>query len=251
MMEPAALHPRTPKGRNTRERLLSAARQVFGRQGYTEARVLDIVEEAGISLGAFYRYFRNKDHIFENVIQNLDDDLYQATRSERAPALALHLDPYQTMFVANRNYLVLYERHADLMRAFHEARSVDTRYLKTTLQARLRFRERFVHRLHETAPEQRTFVFDDALTLKVDALINMTEHCAYVWLAQRSHTTYDPQPSVESFARTITDIWYGALFRPQPVMNGGPVPAVVLTEVTRAGRGRARSREHSRVLSSD
>ena len=43
--------------------LLDAARAVFVSRGFHGTRVDDIVEAAGVSHGAFYRYFRNKDEV--------------------------------------------------------------------------------------------------------------------------------------------------------------------------------------------
>jgi AcrR family transcriptional regulator len=43
--------------------LLDAGREVFARRGYHNTRVDDIVTAAGVSHGAFYRYFRNKDQL--------------------------------------------------------------------------------------------------------------------------------------------------------------------------------------------
>jgi AcrR family transcriptional regulator len=46
-----------------RTALLEAAREVFVSRGYHGTRVDDIVEAAGVSHGAFYRYFKNKDEL--------------------------------------------------------------------------------------------------------------------------------------------------------------------------------------------
>jgi AcrR family transcriptional regulator len=53
----------TPAGRRTLEALLHAGRDVFIERGYYGARVDDIVDAAGVSHGAFYRYFTNKDDL--------------------------------------------------------------------------------------------------------------------------------------------------------------------------------------------
>ena len=50
-----------------RMRVLQAASEVFGRLGYVNARVEDILEEAGISRPTFYRYFKSKDDVFNAV----------------------------------------------------------------------------------------------------------------------------------------------------------------------------------------
>jgi len=50
-----------------RMRILRAAMTVFGRLGYGDTRVEDILEEAGISRPTFYRYFKSKDELFDAV----------------------------------------------------------------------------------------------------------------------------------------------------------------------------------------
>ncbi|HEU5085743.1 MAG TPA: TetR/AcrR family transcriptional regulator [Acidimicrobiales bacterium] len=53
-----------PRGRRTRELLLDAGSRVLPQRGYHNTRVDDIVAEAGVSHGSFYRYFANKDELF-------------------------------------------------------------------------------------------------------------------------------------------------------------------------------------------
>jgi AcrR family transcriptional regulator len=50
-------------GGPARVALLDAARQVFVERGFHGTRVDDVVERAGVSHGAFYRYFKNKDEL--------------------------------------------------------------------------------------------------------------------------------------------------------------------------------------------
>jgi AcrR family transcriptional regulator len=59
-LEPAAQKQRAGPARTA---LLEAAREVFVSRGYHGTRVDDIVEAAGVSHGAFYRYFKNKDEL--------------------------------------------------------------------------------------------------------------------------------------------------------------------------------------------
>ena len=53
----------TAAGRRTLDGLLAAGAEVLVRRGYHRTRVDDIVNAAGVSHGAFYRYFRNKDQL--------------------------------------------------------------------------------------------------------------------------------------------------------------------------------------------
>ena len=52
-----------------RQSILEAARRCFGRDGYAGATVALIAEEAGVSNGLLYQFFRNKDHLLEVVLK--------------------------------------------------------------------------------------------------------------------------------------------------------------------------------------
>lgn len=52
---------RSSAGRQTWEALMDAGRKVFVERGYHRTRVSDVTAAAGVSRGAFYTYFENKD----------------------------------------------------------------------------------------------------------------------------------------------------------------------------------------------
>lgn len=52
-----------------RAQLLDASRAVFGRQGYHQSGVADIVKEAGVARGTFYNHFESKRDAFAAVIE--------------------------------------------------------------------------------------------------------------------------------------------------------------------------------------
>jgi len=54
---------RTSAGRKTWEALMDAGRKALVERGYSRTRVSDVVEAAGVSRGAFYRYFEDKDEL--------------------------------------------------------------------------------------------------------------------------------------------------------------------------------------------
>jgi len=57
----------SPTSRRTLDSLLEAAQEVLVTRGYHVTRVDDIAATAGVSHGAFYRYFENKNHIVRAV----------------------------------------------------------------------------------------------------------------------------------------------------------------------------------------
>jgi TetR/AcrR family transcriptional regulator, transcriptional repressor of aconitase len=56
-----------------REHILAAARRCFVRDGFHGTSMQDLVDEAGVSSGAVYRYFSSKDAVIEAIAaENLD-----------------------------------------------------------------------------------------------------------------------------------------------------------------------------------
>ncbi len=53
----------------TRERIISCARQVFSRAGVTNTSLAEIAREAGVTRGAVYWHFRDKADLFMSVRQ--------------------------------------------------------------------------------------------------------------------------------------------------------------------------------------
>lgn len=61
-----------------RQKLLEEAVRMFGREGYHATTVPMIVRAANSSIGSFYFYFRNKEHIFAAVLEALGERVSSA-----------------------------------------------------------------------------------------------------------------------------------------------------------------------------
>ncbi|WP_320169588.1 TetR/AcrR family transcriptional regulator [Maridesulfovibrio sp.] len=70
------------KSQQTKEELMSAANELFGRKGFTETTVAEITRHAGYAKGSFYRHWVSKDKLFLEIIE---DKLiqYRNARDER------------------------------------------------------------------------------------------------------------------------------------------------------------------------
>ncbi len=53
----------------TKERILMAAREIFGQKGFYETKMDDIAKEAGIAKGTLYLYFKSKEELYECLIK--------------------------------------------------------------------------------------------------------------------------------------------------------------------------------------
>ncbi len=72
--------------------LLEKAKEVFSERGFHKASVSDIVNSMGIARGTFYIYFRNKDHIYRKVLEQLVSEISSCLKvidSERYPLVQL------------------------------------------------------------------------------------------------------------------------------------------------------------------
>jgi AcrR family transcriptional regulator len=62
----------SPRGLETRAKLLESAEQVFGDVGYVDASIVKITEAAGVGQGTFYLSFASKQEIFDELIRDLN-----------------------------------------------------------------------------------------------------------------------------------------------------------------------------------
>ena len=91
--------PRQRDADGTRQRLLTAARQRFARDGYAATTVRDIANDAGVNVALINRYFVSKEGLFEaclnRVVKDLDDRETSASTVEQIVSVMLQqvLDP--------------------------------------------------------------------------------------------------------------------------------------------------------------
>jgi len=62
----------SPRGVETRTKLLEAAEHVFAALGYHDASIVKITEAAGVGQGTFYLYFASKKEIFDELVRDLN-----------------------------------------------------------------------------------------------------------------------------------------------------------------------------------
>jgi len=90
----------------TRQAVLNAAIEVFDRDGYSEARIGEIVERSSASVGSIYHHFGGKAEIFEVLWERYNDAMWQAVRDAVSSAReAGETDPMENALVGARAYL--------------------------------------------------------------------------------------------------------------------------------------------------
>lgn len=197
--------PITPKGRRTQQRILSAARSVLARTGYVTMRMSDVAEEAGLSLGALYRYFDNKEDIFDSLIGSTHEDLYRASSGGGHDFAAA---PYDALYASNRGYLEHYFENRDVLRVLMEVMTVDPRFRDIWWEMRQRHIRRFmaaIARHHGLCG-----LSEQEALRRCEAVCSMVEMSAYAWFAQDEKN--DSPPTLNEATRIVTDIWFASFF---------------------------------------
>jgi AcrR family transcriptional regulator len=106
------------KNVDLRNRLLEAAQQVFADSGYASATVDDIISAAGTSRATFYRYFRSKEDLFDELSKACFLDMRALTKALVAfdPKVAGREGLVQLVSA----YIHMQERQRGIMRAWFE-----------------------------------------------------------------------------------------------------------------------------------
>lgn len=113
------------KGRVSRERILAAARTIFARHPYDSASMREIGKEGGFDHPLIHYYFPNKASLFEAVLQEIIEELYQANREwfdglsgqDMARDLSVHLDRLLEYDLVNPEpFKVIFMNMAELYR---------------------------------------------------------------------------------------------------------------------------------------
>jgi AcrR family transcriptional regulator len=55
--------------RHTRQRILESARRLFNSKGFAEVSIGEVMENAGLTHGGFYRHFKDKDDLYAEAVR--------------------------------------------------------------------------------------------------------------------------------------------------------------------------------------
>jgi AcrR family transcriptional regulator len=210
--------PRTRKGEQTRAKLVKAAKQVFERDGFLDARISDIAKRARVSYGAFYHYFDSKEQIFREVAE-----AQEAQLTAPGPPGPGADSAQGRIHQANRLYLQRYRDQARLMGIIEQVSRYDAYVNAARMDTQRHFAQRSeaaIRRLQHQG--QADPGVDPAIA--ADALGAMVGRFAELWLTQ-GYRQYDFDQAVDQLSR----LWANAIG-----LDTGPV-----TERSDRARGRS------------
>src|SRR3954452_10193514 len=131
--------PRSARGARSRAALVRAAREVFERDGFIDARIADIAAAAGVATGSFYSYFATKQDASAAVMAEVTDEmLHPQVREAPDPAAG----PLASIEAGNRAYLLAYRRNARLMALMDQVFTIDPGFKRLRMERARAFARR-------------------------------------------------------------------------------------------------------------
>lgn len=190
----------TPKARRTRDSLIEAARVVFARDGFLDARITDISAQAGVSHGTFYTYFGSKEAIFREVMLRLHHEM----REDPNVSPFLTDQPAERIEHANRRYIEVYRKNAKLMATLEQVVTFNEEIRQLRKEIRKPFLERNIRAIKRW---QRSGIADPELDPEyaATALQAMVDRFMYIWMVLEE--PFDEERAV----KTVTRMWMQAL----------------------------------------
>jgi len=163
----------SPKGVETRQRLLDAAERVFGDLGYADASIVKITEAAGVAQGTFYLYFSSKKEVFDELVRDLNRRIRHAM-TESAAKGGTRLEQEILGF---RGYFEFTARHPGLYRIIRQSAFVSPDVFKWHYD---RVSERYVAALREAVDRHELGPIDPEVAAW--ALMSVGETIGLRWI---------------------------------------------------------------------
>jgi len=220
MVRPSLLRepPATERGLRTRAALVAAARKVFERDGYLDARLIDITRAANCSSGTLYTYFSGKEEVFAAVLEVAQEDMLHPGM----PHVASDDDPAAVIEASNRAYLKAYKRNSKLMGLLEQVANIDPEFreLRTSRSnAFVRRNARSIANLQ--AKGQADPDLDPVLASR--ALSAMMSRIAFGHFVTGEDRDDTPTVTEEDLVQIATRLWVNALRIPSPGHRDRPV----------------------------
>lgn len=187
------------RGERTRGALLEAARSVFERDGFLNARVADIVAEAGVAHGTFYTYFGSKEEVFKEVAISVVDEVLSSLRVSRD-----HGTTKERISAANERYLTVFQKHAVMLGLIDQVATFNDDFRALRLDLRNRFVDRIAPAIERLALESPNSEPLDSRTA-ASALGGMVDNFGHTWFVLGEHFDW------ATALKTIDTIWFRTL----------------------------------------
>jgi AcrR family transcriptional regulator len=143
------LEPQQERSRESLRKLLKAATEVLGQHGVEGTTIPRIAQHAGLTPGAVYRRFRDKDELIETAILGILERQDERVKAGMTPEMAarIPLDVFAEQIIGGM--VVSYRANAALLRALRQfvQGQANTAFVKKIAKLEVRTYERLMDRI--------------------------------------------------------------------------------------------------------
>ena len=194
----------TRKGRATDSAFKDAARLVFARDGYLNAKISDIAAAAGRSPASFYNYYETKADLLIALAEEFHSEAMSLAVLPYRAGLAREEALREAVAGFWRTYA---KRRGELMGIF-QAAMVEGRFRGRWLELRAEAITRIAAEVRAAQADGYCPGVDPVMT--ASALSAMLEHFCYIWLGQggEKDVPFDDERALDA----VATIWAKAVY---------------------------------------
>ncbi|MED4007317.1 TetR/AcrR family transcriptional regulator [Priestia aryabhattai] len=187
----------------TRQKLLTAAKDVFLEEGFQKATISQMIKKANIGYGTAYVHFEGKEDLLNVLMENVMEQFYEIAETSFFPATkesAESIIQQQTY-----SFLKMAETERAMMHVFEQAIGISP-----VISAKWKaIREKFINRISKDVSyaQQKGLARHD-LSSELVARGWFFTNEMYLWEIVRN----EHQETVESIAHTISSLYVSGLY---------------------------------------
>jgi AcrR family transcriptional regulator len=137
--------PQQSRSQETLDRILDAAEQVLAEKAFGEATLAEIMERAGVTVGAFYRRYPDKNALLRHLDERFFGEMLTRAKDLLDPARWQQARVRQVIEEMSRQAVEVYSSRRGLLRSLFLRARTDT----VLQQSALHVNEQFIARLRE------------------------------------------------------------------------------------------------------
>ena len=198
-------YPVGPKAKRTRTALLQSAYELFTTQGYLDTSVAQIAERAGVSLGTFYQYFRDRGGVMTALLSD-----HTAAHMARVDTGWRADRGRDSLYEMVHGFVAWYAEEAAFAKVWEEVCHVDAAVAELRRDVGRMFTDSVERQLVRASRSGHTRKFSSGeADLAARALTGMVDRFCYVTYVFDPPPGGPPDPA--HAATLLTDLWAAAV----------------------------------------
>jgi AcrR family transcriptional regulator len=198
------------KGERTRCRFKAAAARILDKKGYHDMRMADICDEVGLSHGAIYEYFSNKQEVTTEVLDDMWQHAMEIMRVRRPSAA----DEFSRLYHANLVWVKVFGANTGIQRCMRQASDDIEEFRQQYIELNANWYDRIARHIVQVVgnpPRAGT-----ASKLLARALGGMADELLHDTYIRRVPSLAELADSPEDLALVISILWYRMAYATNP-----------------------------------